>query len=115
MTPRSICSDCQPFSTSGLGFIVINSSYIVLLVEKLGLLTTTNGDILALLVHDHIWSGSAMALLRRHRLTVTASRNTLTLYLLNFIRWPPSQYKINCLKMSFVPPNDDHIALNSVR
>lgn len=66
----------------------------MLLLEKLVLLITTNGDILAALVHDHIRSGSAMALLLRHRLTVAASRNTLTLYVLNFIRWAPSQYQI---------------------
>lgn len=83
----------------------------MLSVEKLKLLITTNGDILALLVHDHIWSGSAMALLLRHRLAVAASRNTLTLYLLNFIRWSPSQYKINCLKTCFLVGNDERNAV----
>lgn len=101
MKQRFISFRCKPFSTPGFGLIVINLSYIMLSVEKIVLLIATNGDILALLVHDHIWSGSAMALLPRHRLTVAASRNTLTLYLLNFIRSAPSCYIINCLQTSF--------------
>lgn len=86
MRQRFTSPRCKPFSTPGFGFILISRSYNMLWVEKRVLLITTNGDILALLVHDHIWSGSAMALQLRHRLTVAASRNTLTLYLLNFIR-----------------------------
>lgn len=74
---------------------MINRAYRRLLVEKLVLLITTNGDILAVLVHDHIWSGSAVALLLRHWLTVAASRNTLTLYMLNFIRSCLSQYQMH--------------------